>query len=164
MKNFDWTCFTKKGAVKTDLKTIYDAWTIPQELEKWFLKSAAYFDEQGKEISRDSNYSGNHTYEWMWYNYDKTEKGDVIEANGKDKVIFTFAGGCIVEVTLKEMNDHVIISITQKEIPTDDESKLNKRLGCSDGWAYFLMNIKSVYESGHDLRVKDNQLHQLMYG
>lgn len=42
MKNFDWTTFTKKIAIKSTLSDIYDAWTQPSEIEKWFLSNAVF--------------------------------------------------------------------------------------------------------------------------
>jgi hypothetical protein len=50
----------------------------------------------------------------------------------------------------------VIVELTQKDIPTDDASKQNIRLGCHTGWSFFLVNLKSVYEGGLDLRNKDS--------
>ena len=47
---------------------------------------------------------------------------------------------------------------TQKDIPTDDESKQGIRLGCHSGWSFYLVNLKSVYEGGLDLRNKDDAL------
>ena len=160
MENFDWTCFTVKSAVKTDMKTIYDAWTIPSEIKKWFLESAKYLDSENKTLDYKSNYTAPCSYEWRWYNYGETEKGKVLETNGTDFIAFTFAGNCRVEVQLSSYEDYTIIAITQKDIPTDDASKKNVRLGCHGGWSYFLENIKSVYENGNDLRIKDAGLHK----
>jgi len=52
----------------------------------------------------------------------------------------------------------VVVELTQKNIPTDDHSKQNIRLGCDTGWSFFLVNLKSVYESAHDLRNKNEKL------
>ena len=158
MKNFNWTTFTKKIAVKAKLSDIYDAWTKPSEIEKWFLSNANYYDENANLIERESNIKKNQTYEWSWYLYDVVEKGKIIEANGKDFLQFTFAGECLVDVKLLQYNEHVIVELTQKNIPTDDESKQSIRLGCDSGWSFFLMNLKSVYEGGLDLRNKNADL------
>ncbi|MCH6573682.1 MAG: hypothetical protein IH795_00535 [Bacteroidetes bacterium] len=62
MKNFNWTTFTKKIAVKANLSVIYDAWTKPSEIEKWFLSNANYYDENTNPIKRESNIKKNNTY------------------------------------------------------------------------------------------------------
>ena len=60
-----------------------------------------------------------------------------------------------VEVKLTEKDNSVIVELNQNNIPTDDNSKLNIRLGCDSGWSFYLVNLKSVYEGGIDLRNKN---------
>ncbi|MFI5172113.1 MAG: SRPBCC domain-containing protein [Chitinophagales bacterium] len=162
MKNFDWTQFTQKIAVKANKTTLYNAWTKSGDLEKWFLSKAIYYDSEMKAMGSGSNAIPGFFYEWRWYLYDGIETGTVIEANGTDQLQFTFAGKCIVEVTLEEVQDHVVVQLTQSEIPTDDDSKLNIRLGCASGWAFYLVNLKSVYEGGIDLRNKVPELKSML--
>ena len=158
MKNFDWTTFTRKVAIKASLSEIYNAWTIPSEIEKWFLKTADYFAENGNSIDRDANVSQNDRYAWSWYLFDIVEKGRIIEANGKDFFQFTFAGECLVQIKLEQQDEYVIVELTQENIPTDDDSKHDIRLGCDSGWSFYLVNLKSFYEGGADLRNKDENL------
>lgn len=155
MKNFDWTKFTKRIAVKATLEEIYNAWTKPVELEKWFLSKAVYFDSKMSLMNPDESFSNDYSYEWNWFLYEFVESGKVTEANSKDFLQFTFAGDCLVDVKLTSQNGFIIVELTQKNIPTDDESKERIRLGCESGWSFFLLNLKSVYEGGLDLRNKD---------
>jgi len=155
MNNFDWTKFTKKIAVKAGIQEIYNAWTIPAEIEKWFLSKANYFDENSTQKERKKPISKGDSYEWSWYLYDIIEKGKITEANGKDFLQFTFAGNCLVDVKLLRKKDHTIVELTQKDIPTDDESKRGIRLGCDAGWSFFMTNLKAFFEGGIDLRNKD---------
>ncbi|MES2655381.1 MAG: SRPBCC domain-containing protein [Bacteroidota bacterium] len=154
MENFNWTSFTKKIAVKAKLTDMYDAWTVASKIETWFLSQAVYFDTNNNVIDVNTNVKDGYTYAWNWYAQAHLEKGHIIKANGKDFIQFSFAGECIVEVTLTEENDVVIVALTQKNIPMDDFSKQNIRLGCATGWSFFLVNLKSVYEGGLDLRNK----------
>ena len=48
-----------------------------------------------------------------------------------------------------------MVELIQDHIPTDDESKVNIRLGCHTGRSFYLVNLKSVYEGELDLRNKD---------
>lgn len=162
MKNFNWTTFTKRIAVKANLSVIYDAWTKPSEIEKWFLSNANYYDENTNPIKRESNIKKNNTYEWSWYLYDIVEKGKITEANGMDFLQFTFAGECLVDIKLSKQNEYVVVELTQKNIPTDDESKQDIRLGCDSGWSFFLVNLKSIYEGGLDLRNKNADLKRMI--
>ena len=99
-----------------------------------------------------------HTYAWQWHTYDLTEHGKINQANGTDFFQFTFAGDCLVDVKLQPYKDQTLVELTQQNIPTDDNSKREYRLGCHDGWSFFLVNLKSVYEGGLDLRNMDGEL------
>lgn len=155
MKDFNWSEFTRRIEIKSTLSIIYNAWTIPEEIEKWFLSSGRFFDDEGKEIARNSNIEGGNKYEWNWHLFTETEYGKITQANGKDFLQFTFAGACIVDIKLSMLDEYVIVELTQKNIPTDDNSKLNIRLGCDSGWSFYLVNLKSHYENGNDLRNKN---------
>lgn len=157
MKTYDWTSFKRKIAIKSDLKTIYNAWTTSSEIEKWFLSKAKFLKDE-MPISSIENVSPECLYEWNWYLYEGLGEGIIIKANAKDHLQFSFAGDCIVDVNLTEQDDYVIVELTQKDIPTDNESKRSIRLGCDFGWFFYLLNLKSVYEGGLDLRNKDEEL------
>lgn len=158
MENFNWTTFTKRIAIQATMTDLYNAWTVPEEIEKWFLSKARFEKPDGTEVKRTENIQINDHYWWSWFLFDTTEEGKVIEANGTDLLKFTFAGNCIVEVTLVQEEDNVIVTLTQGNIPTDDQSKRGIRLGCESGWSFFLVNLKSVYEGGLDLRNKNENL------
>lgn len=158
MKNFDWTRFTKRIAVKAPLSTIYTAWTTAEELERWFLEEVKFYDRDKNPITKQQPPENGFTYKWKWHIYDDTMKGRILEANGKDFFSFTFEGECIVEVRLTTEREYTVVELTHKNIPTDDESKQYVRLGCASGWTFYLINLKSVYEGGLDLRNRDEQL------
>lgn len=158
MKNFDWTSLTRKIAIKADLSTIYAAWTKASEIETWFLSQAIFYDAEDKRISKESAIEKEMRYEWNWYLFDMTESGSITEANGKDFLQFTFAGDCLVDIKLSTQDEYTVVELIQKNIPTDDSSKQGIRLGCDSGWSFFLVNLKSVYEGGADLRNKNEDL------
>jgi uncharacterized protein YndB with AHSA1/START domain len=153
----DWTSFSLQIAVKATLQQMYHAWTKPNEIEKWFLKSCTYLNNNSP-IEKHENVNPNNTYEWTWFLYDITEKGTVTKANNKDAIQFTFAGNCLVDVSLAQKGDYVMVTLNQHEIPTDEKSKFNIHIGCLQGWTFYFANLKSVYEGGLDLR---NQIPEL---
>ena len=157
MKDFNWTEFKKRIAIKADMQKLYNAWTQTAELEKWFLAKAVYFAENGKIVSATDNVNSNSKYDWKWFAQDYHEEGDLLRANGKDFIEFTFANS-IVQVQLLQSGEEVMVELTQKDIPTDEESKKNIRLGCAEGWSFYLLNLKSIYEGGTDLRNKDTKI------
>ena len=139
----DWTSFTVNIAVKSSLNTIYNAWTKSSEIEKWFLETCAYKNQNGQAIDNSVNVQPESFYEWTWYLYEELEKGKIIQANGKDFFQFMFAGECIVDVTLTEVGESILVTLKQYNIPTDENSKFNIRIGCFQGWTFYLLNLKS---------------------
>lgn len=158
MKNFDWTAFTKTIAVKAPIADIYNAWTRAEELEKWFLKQVVFRTDADTLIDREQNVRPGAGYTWLWYLYEEVMPGEIKKANGKDFLQFSFEGTCLVDVNLREEAGYTIVELKQHHIPTDDQSKQYIRLGCASGWAFYLLNLKSVYEGGLDLRNKDEKL------
>ena len=158
MDTYNWETFSKKIAVKATIEQIYKAWTLPQEIETWFLSKAVFTRPSGTLVGKNEAIQTNDSYQWSWYLYDMVETGTVLAANGKDSLKFTFAGDCVVHIQLSQEKDQVVVSLSQSNIPTDNQSKRGIRLGCDAGWSFFLLNLKSVYEGGIDLRNKDPQL------
>jgi uncharacterized protein YndB with AHSA1/START domain len=157
MENFNWAEFTKRIAIKSDMQTLYDAWTKTAELEKWFLAKAIFKSDIEKVISPNNNAPVNSFYEWNWFAQNYHEEGKLTQANGKDFLEFTFANS-LVSVQIVQKSDHVFVELKQYDIPTDEESKKNIRIGCSEGWSHYLLNLKSIYEGGIDLRNKDTEI------
>lgn len=158
MENFNWTAFTKKITINATMMELYNAWTVPEEIERWFLSNAHFEKPDGTLVKRNENVQPKDLYQWSWFLFDVMEKGKIIEANGVDLLKFTFAGDCIVEVKLKQTEGCIIVELSQSNIPTDSQSKRGIRLGCESGWSFFLVNLKSIYEGGLDLRNKNENL------
>lgn len=158
MENFDWTRFTRRIAVRAKLSDVYRAWTSSRAIEQWFLSRAINRDADQQDLDPDTAVSEGCSYEWRWYGYDGVEHGRITKANGVDHLQFTFAGECPVDVRMREDGERVIVELTQSNIPEDEKSKRDIRLGCDSGWSFYLVNLKSVLEGGLDLRNKDAAL------
>ncbi|RYD94448.1 MAG: SRPBCC domain-containing protein [Sphingobacteriales bacterium] len=157
MDNFDWTSFTKKIAIKASLTDIYKAWTVPAELERWFLEHVVFHAGED-DLAPDRPAASGRLYDWYWYLDSNPLHGEIISTNEKDFIQFTFEGNSLVTVSLSTLDEYVIVELRHYNIPEDDHSRQHIRLGCSGGWAFYLHNLKSVYEGGIDLRNKDPKL------
>ena len=115
-----------------------------------------------EKIKKSQSIKEGQSYDWQWFLYPVTESGKVTKANGSDFLQFTFAGDCLVDVSFEPFKNGTIVTLTQKNIPTDGENKVNVRLGCDKGWSFYLVNLKSVYEGGLDLRNKDPELKPML--
>ena len=158
MKDFDWTSFTKRIAIKSSLSEIYEAWTVASSLEKWFLERVVFQDSAGNLYESTKPAENGTRYDWYWYLDATPMQGKILSTNGKDFFQFTFEGPSIVDVKLSTLDEYVIVELRHHDIPQDDNSRQHIRLGCSSGWAFYLHNLKSVYEGGIDLRNKDPKL------
>jgi uncharacterized protein YndB with AHSA1/START domain len=161
IQHFDWSSFTVKTVVFAPVATLYNAWAVAAETERWFLSNADHF-EGDRMLPKTAAVQPGETYAWNWHLFDVTEQGRFIAANGRDELRFTFAGACLVQVQLQDFGNATLVELTQSNIPGDDRSKREIRLGCQDGWSFYLVNLKSVYEGGIDLRNKDERFKGLV--
>jgi hypothetical protein len=160
IKNHDWTKFTRRIAVHGSPQNIYYLISTQDGLECWFLRLAEFTKPDQSIRSSNSEIQKGDTYRWMWHGYsdEVVEKGRIINANSKDTIRFTFAGECLVTITAQSYRELTIVEITQENIPTDEVSKVNYYVGCSEGWVFYLANLKSIVEGGIDLRNRDETI------
>ena len=166
MSKHDWSRFTRSISIKAPVLAIYRAWTIPANMETWFIRYASFRVSNGDLREKTGTIYSGDTYEWLWYGQPDTvvEKGRVIETNGVDRVKFSFAGGALVTVDIVEAAGESVVVLTQEGIPTDDHGKLNYNLECQVGWTFYLTNLKSVLEGGNDLRNKNGSIKDVING
>ena len=157
---YDWTKFCKRIPVKASVQQVYKAWSTQAELEKWFLRKAWFIMPDNKVRERNSSIQKGDRYEWLWHGYpdDVVEKKEILEANEKNLIRFTFSGDCIVTVNIKEEDGETIIELTQENIPRDDNPSTNLYINCGEGWTFYLANLKSIIEGGIDLRNRNEKL------
>ena len=154
----DWSKFTRRITVNAPARVIYEAWAVPSRIESWFLRSAEYVAFDGRTRDRDQPVETGDAYLWRWHGYldDVSEGGRVVEANGKDRFVFTFTSDCVVAVDIREENGETVVELTQSNIPEDKDRGIY--IDCGYGWAFYLGNLKSVLEGGVDLRNKNTAI------
>jgi uncharacterized protein YndB with AHSA1/START domain len=154
MSAYDWSRFELRINVNAPVETIYKAWATQEGIESWFLRDAKYYTSENRLRQSDELISSGDRYTWLWHGYsdDTVEHNDIIEANGLDLVSFVFAGHCIVTVVIGLLDNETIVQLTQENIPTGEEGKVNIHIGCMEGWTFYLANLKSILEGGIDLR------------
>jgi uncharacterized protein YndB with AHSA1/START domain len=160
MEKYNWSKFTQRIAIKAPVQEIYDCWTTQEGIEKWFLRLGEFSNSETLLKDKNAIIQKNDNYKWMWHGYpdEVVEFGKIIEANGHNMIQFTFAEQCLVTIKIyNELNEN-IIELTQENIPTDEYSKTQFHLGCSNGWTFYLANLKSILEGGIDLRNKNIEL------
>ncbi|MBK6751260.1 MAG: SRPBCC domain-containing protein [Acidobacteria bacterium] len=148
----DWSTFTRRITVNYPTKAIYDAWAIPSQIERWFLRSAEYVGVDGASKNRDREVEAGDSYLWRWHGYldDVSESGMILEANGLDKFAFTFTNGCPRHGIDRRRKGETVVELIQSQIPDDPSRHIY--IECGLGWAFYLANLKSILEGGIDLR------------
>jgi uncharacterized protein YndB with AHSA1/START domain len=161
---YDWSKFTTRININADIKTAYDAWTSRSALERWFLRTAEFTTLGDLVRGNQEIVAKGDRYRWLWHGYDDSvvEKGTILDANGEDLIMFSFAGTCVVTVTLKKELDETIVELEQQNIPVDETARVNYHLGCMTGWTFYLANLKSILEGGLDLRNKNEKIQKVI--
>jgi hypothetical protein len=154
MTSYDWSKFELRINVNAQVDSVYKAWATQGGIESWFLRSAKYVNGDGLQRKRDEFIQQGDRYTWLWHGYsdEVVEHNDILQANGSDLFSFVFAGHCIVKVTIGMLDNETIVQLTQENIPTGEEGKVNIHIGCMEGWTFYLANLKSILEGGLDLR------------
>lgn len=146
MKGLSFDQFTKKIFIKESIEKLYWCWGTESGLTSWFLKEAN-FSREHFTMDYGEYVKPGDKFVWKWHNWEGQEEGKVVEANGKDFIQFTFAEG-LVDVKLEEVNNITLLTLKQHQIPTDEESKLKYHVGCSNGWTFWMTNLKAYLEHG----------------
>jgi uncharacterized protein YndB with AHSA1/START domain len=148
----DWSTFTRRITVNYPTRAIYEAWAIPSQIERWFLRTAEYAGFDGEPRDRDKCVEQGDAYLWRWHGHldDVKEQGMITAANGLDTFAFTFTDNCLVSVNIHDEEGETVVELTQSRIPDDPTHSVY--VDCSYGWAFYLANLKSVLEGGIDLR------------
>jgi uncharacterized protein YndB with AHSA1/START domain len=162
--SYNWKQFTKRIPLNAPAKAVYDAWTTQQGLESWFLRLSQFTRPDGSIRPKNSHVEKGDKYKWLWFGFDDSafEENEILSVNGWDQLQFSFSGGCIVTVSIKQENGIVICELVQ-DMPMDDE-ELQKGfyIECGSGWSFYMVNLKSILEGGPDLRNKNVNLRQVV--
>lgn len=158
MEGLNLTEFTRKIYLKAHLEKVYRCWATEAGLCEWFLRTALFTGPKGQRRAPGEGIAAGDRYAWQWYNWEGTETGTVLAANGTDLLEYSFAGDSKVQIRLEARGEAVLLTLRQYNIPTDPESTLNIHYGCSNGWTFWLANLKAWLEHGIHLGERDFDL------
>jgi uncharacterized protein YndB with AHSA1/START domain len=164
MSVLDWTRFSVAINIKAPVHVLYKAWTTQKGIEEWFLRLSEYSRANGTILMPHEEIKPGDEYKWLWHGWpDETvENGKIIEANGVDKLKFSFGKAGICSVAIQPYKEEYIVQLKQEEIPDTEEGRHNWHVGCKTGWTFYLANMKSVLEGGIDLRNRDVNMQELL--
>ena len=161
---YNWKEFTRRIPVKAPPKAIYDAWATQQGLESWFLRLAEFTRADGTTRSKQSHVEAGDRYKWLWYGYDDSavENNSILAANSWDQLQFSFSGGCIVTVSVRQEDGETVCELVQQMPMEDEKEQQYFFIECGKGWTFYLANLKSILEGGPDLRNRNVNLKEVI--
>ena len=166
-KKFDWTYFRRRIYINTCSKEdIFLKWATPKGLTEWFIEEADYEYEAKKHRNPDEIVQADDRYRWKFHR-GSVVTGTVLKVEENEIFRFTFGKkeinsneDVIVTVTIHEKNGECYFDILQENMAASQYGKVNYYISCNMGWMFHMNNLKSIYEAGHDLRIKgENRMH-----
>ena len=149
MSTYDWSRFKRSIFIDVTPDKVFDAWVIPEQIETWFLKRADFTQADGSARPKDAYIAAGDSYSWNWWNYEETEENAVTLVDRESRHLeFKFAGDCTVIVHVEERAGDTFLRLEQKNIPLDEQSQREIHMGCGQGWAFWMVNLKSWLEHG----------------
>ena len=158
---FSKTAFERGVLLDISMVEAYRYAATADGITKWFIGKAVYTAPGGRVRAGDELIEKGDKYEWDWVYKDFGVKGEVLEANGKDYVEFTFGSNAKFNIRLSMVDGRVLFMLTQESLP-DNPMAEEAHINCYVCWTLFVMNLKSVAEGGKDLREWDYDMDGLV--
>lgn len=118
--------------------TVFEYISSPTKLKKWFVSDASFPSRSGER------------YFLEWPSGKRCEGKVLSYAVGK-KLAFEWSERTSVNFTLSRKDGGTVLKLDHRG-SGGDKWWSDNFIGHCSGWAYFLMNLKSVMEYGKDLR------------
>lgn len=165
LDQYKWTEFRQKEIFNASREDVFNKWVTPKNITGWFVAEATYIYDGSKLRNPDEKIKAGDKYTWIFFQGVKVE-GKILDVIENEYLSFTFGKkepgseeDVIVEIFFSSETDtKTRLELFQKNIADSEYGHVNYNLSCMIGWCYFLTNLRSVFESGYDLREKEKDL------
>ena len=157
MNTYDWSKFDIYIYIKSAPETLFNKWTTAEGLESFFMNEVQFESKDGKKRTKIEYVKPGDKYKWEFI-HSSIIHGIILDVEQNRKISFTFGDdpdASIVDVLFIKSNNRTLLHLSQKNIPTSDEAKVNIHLNCRGAWIHFLTVLKSVVEFNIDCRDKE---------
>jgi uncharacterized protein YciI/uncharacterized protein YndB with AHSA1/START domain len=164
----DWTGFTQAIHIRAERTALWRMLTTCVGLESWFLARAEAWTADGREWPRDRTLEPGQKLRLTWgIAGDCAPNGTTLPADiSEDDTVLAveppqrirlgwYQDKGWVDIRLLEhpSDGRITVELEQRLADTGDHAFLeNAFVGCKEGWAFFLTNLKCIAEGGPDLR------------
>lgn len=143
--------FTKRIRVKAPPDVVMSYWLLSGLVELWFVPTCRYTGPEGLRAPNEMAQVGD-KYHWEWVEGTvDTAHFREIEFPGRF-VAGWFEDALEIEVTVEPEGEGSLVSLTQTNTQDEESERMAAYYDCGEGWAFYLVNLKSVLEGGIDLR------------
>lgn len=156
----NWTRFELKIRIEGSVSQIFDLWTKPEGLERWFLRKARFQDPDGKKVESVNRIEAGDSFEWIWHNNDFVLRGSMLQVDKRGRVVFSFVEPTIVNIHLEKMGDGTLLSLVEESIPEDPNGKMHRYVSDKVTWAFWLTQLKCWIEHGILVNETDHSMAQ----
>ncbi|UCC14255.1 MAG: SRPBCC domain-containing protein [Gammaproteobacteria bacterium] len=150
---YDWSRFEIVFYYDQPRERVFRAWATSSGLESFFIEHASFESDQGRMREVDEQTQAGDAYLWEW-RQPHTLEGTVLEVIPDALLSVTF-GSMTVTLRFADAGAQTELHLTQTGISDTPDGHVFGHLNCRSCWIFFLTNLKSVLQSGPDLRDQD---------
>ena len=147
---YDWSKFEIVFYYDQPVEQVFRCWASASGLEAFFIEKASYHSAAGERRARNAMVEKGDQFHWDWRQSLNLE-GEVLNVAENSEFSFTF-GDMKVQVYFSRVGSQTELYLLQSEIPDTQDGRVMGHLNCRSCWVFFLTNLKSVLDTGQDLR------------
>jgi len=153
--------FTKRIRVKAPADVIMNYWLRSGLTEMWFVPTCRYTGPEGERAPNELAVVGD-KYHWEWVE-GTVDRSHFREIDFPHRFVAGWCDDALeIEVTIEAEGEGSVVSLTQQNTQEDESERMKCYFDCSEGWAFYLVNLKSMLEGGIDLRETNPDLKGLV--
>lgn len=120
---------------------VFEAFVDPSKIGNFWFSSSSERWEQGKTVTL------------RYDEYDAQGDIEIMEVEINKKIVYQWAEGHIVTITLKELDSSsTIIEVNEEGFKENDNELISQLIDNKEGWVYMLTCLKGYLEYGVNLR------------
>lgn len=147
---FNWESFKRKIFIDRNKDDLFEFISKPEGMMRWFIEFAFLKDSNGKDKSVHAKAERGDKYFWKW-THGFELAGNILDTDGSSYIIFDFGGAGNVKISVGSYSDRNYVELIQEVYPKREyDNRLH--VNCYTNWSFYLTNLKSIAETGYDLR------------
>ena len=147
---YDWSKFEIVFYYDQSIDDVFRFWVTGAGLEAFFIEKAYFESIAGVKRAANDMIEKGDQHRWKW-RQPFTVSGEVLNVKYNQEFSFTF-GSMKVSIYFSSVGNQTELFLVQSEIADTPDGRVFGHLNCRSCWVFFLTNLKSVLETGRDLR------------